>query len=1210
MTRKYGLNRCLQFGLASFLSCGSVGILTVKTLAQQSNIVPYNTLGSESSQVISNFQGQSIERITGGATRGINLFHSFKEFNISTGRSAYFFNSNAAIENILARVTGGKESEILGKLGTDSSKSVNLFLMNPNGIVFGKDASLDVQGSFVGTTANGLAFGNQGVFSATNPEAPGLLTINPSALFFNQINQNAAIQNNSVASAGTSPVVGFDAAGLRVPDGKSLLLVGGNVSMDGGRLNAFGGRVELSGLASTGNAFLLFDGNNFRLGFPENVARGTVTLTNEAGVFVTGAGGGDIAINARNIKITGGSILSGGIGEGLGTPETVAGDITLNATGEIEVADSGSEIRNLVRSNSKGNGGNITIDAGSFKLRDGAALTASTFGIGNAGNVKVSATDAVSLADNAYIFSTVEAGGNGKGGNIDINAGTLSLTDGAQLATSTLGASDTQPAGRGNAGNVKVNVTGVVDIAGEKNGFSSGIRSIVGTGTEGNGGSITIDAGSLKLSDRAQLSASTFGTGNAGNVKVSATDAVSLSNANIFSTVRAGGNGQGGNIDINAGTLSLTDGAQLATSTLGASDTQPAGRGNAGNVKVNVTGVVDIAGEKNGFTSGIRSFVGTGTEGNGGNINIEAGSLKLRDRAQLSASTLGTGNAGNVKVSATDAVSLSNANIFSTVRAGGNGQGGNIDINAGTLSLTDGAQLATSTLGASDTQPAGRGNAGNVKVNVTGVVDIAGVKNGFTSAIFSRVETGTEGNGGNITIDAGSFKLRDGAQLVASTSGRGNAGNVKVSATDSVSLADNAYIFSTVEAGGNGKGGNVDITAGKLSLTHGARLLTSTRVASDTQSAGRGDAGNVNVKVTGAVDIAGEKNGFTSGIFSQVGTGTEGNGGNITIDADYFKLRDGALLDARTRNNNKGGDITVNANLFEALNGGQLITTTSSNGEAGKITVNAKDKVIISGSDPNYNDRIGNIGANSGLFVSSTGQGITGNIKVDSPRITLDKQGKLNAESASGNGGNITLDSDLLLLRHGSQISTTAGTAASGGNGGNININSQYIIAVANENSDISANAFTGNGGIVQIDSKGIFGIEARQKPTQKSDITASSLQGGISGVININAPDTSTIQNGLLELPAYAIDTNSLIANSCISRGTKRQENSFTITGSGALPNNRPSDVFVSNYTTGEVRTVETTSRPWKKGDPIIEPTGVYQLNNGQLLLSRECSN
>ncbi|MEH2285686.1 MAG: hypothetical protein V7K90_30960 [Nostoc sp.] len=162
------------------------------------------------------------------------------------------------------------------------------------------------------------------------------------------------------------------------------------------------------------------------------------------------------------------------------------------------------------------------------------------------------------------------------------------------------------------------------------------------------------------------------------------------------------------------------------------------------------------------------------------------------------------------------------------------------------------------------------------------------------------------------------------------------------------------------------------------------------------------------------------------------------------------------------------------------------------------------------------------------------------------------------------------------------------------------------IIAIPKENSDISANAFQGRGGNVEINSRGIFGIESRTKPTEKSDITASS-ELGVSGAININVPDTSSIQNSFTEL-SPVIDTNALIANSCISRGTKRQDNSFTITGSGALTTNRPG-VLVSNYTTGEVRGVETTFRPWKKGDPIIEPTGVYRLNNGQLLLSRECS-
>ena len=46
----------------------------------------------------------------------------------------------------------------------------------------------------------------------------------------------------------------------------------------------------------------------------------------------------------------------------------------------------------------------------------------------------------------------------------------------------------------------------------------------------------------------------------------------------------------------------------------------------------------------------------------------------------------------------------------------------------------------------------------------------------------------------------------------------------------------------------------------------------------------------------------------------------------------------------------------------------------------------------------------------------------------------------------------------------------------------------------------------------------------------------------------------------------------------------------------------------LISQYSTGEVRNVESTSRPWKKGDAIIEPTGVYNLSDGRLFLSRSC--
>ncbi len=271
-------------------------------------------------------------------------------------------------------------------------------------------------------------------------------------------------------------------------------------------------------------------------------------------------------------------------------------------------------------------------------------------------------------------------------------------------------------------------------------------------------------------------------------------------------------------------------------------------------------------------------------------------------------------------------------------------------------------------------------------------------------------------------------------------------------------------------------------------------------------------------------------------------------------------------------------------------------------------------KQLLVVATPNYDNRLVQfpdyvpiIGANSGLFVNSSGSGDTGNIEVNSPQITLDNQGKLDANSTSGNGGNINLTSDLLLMRRGAQISTNAGTAEKGGDGGDIDINSKFIVALPQENSDITANAFSGAGGNVNILSQGIFGIEPRQQQNDAtSDITASS-DLGVPGVLNLTDPDDSSIRNNLDDLPDNQIDTNALIANSCISRSTKRQENSFKITGSGGLRNS-PGDGFISEYSTGDVRNVEAKSQVWKKGDAIVEPQGLYKLLDGRLLLSRSC--
>ncbi|NMF66213.1 filamentous hemagglutinin N-terminal domain-containing protein, partial [Brasilonema octagenarum] len=440
------------------LPLAAVFSLTYLTVAK-AQITPDNSLGAENSVVTPNVEIKGIpsDRIDGGATRGANLFHSFQEFNINAGRGAYFSNP-AGIANILTRVTGGNVSNIQGVLGVLGK--ANLFLINPNGILFGPNARLDVGGSFLGSTANSLIFKNNFEFSATNPQAPPLLTINvPIGLGFRNNPGNITNQSNqpTIVDNSGNPI------GLTVPSGNSLALVGGDINSDDGRITVPGGRVELGGLAGAGTVGLDVSGNTFKLNFPNDSLLSNITLANDARVAVRGNGGGDIVVNANTFTATNGGRLTAGT-EGVGN----AGDITVNVNnfnisgiglsqtesgvynqtidgasgnaGNIFInsksfnASSNAVVRSRVLAGSQGDGGNINITTGSFSLTDGALLSASTYGEGNAGNVSVRANDSVSLV-NANIFSTVEAGGEGKGGNIDIKAATLSLKDGAQLRT-------------------------------------------------------------------------------------------------------------------------------------------------------------------------------------------------------------------------------------------------------------------------------------------------------------------------------------------------------------------------------------------------------------------------------------------------------------------------------------------------------------------------------------------------------------------------------------------------------------------------------------------------------------------------------------------------------------------------------------------------------------------------------------------------------
>ncbi|MEH1930052.1 two-partner secretion domain-containing protein [Nostoc sp.] len=1063
-------------------------LLYVQSIAAQ--VIPDATLpAGERSQV----SGNPNVQIDGGARRGGNLFHSFSQFSIPTGGSAYF-NNAADVRNIFSRVTGGSISNIDGLIRANGT--ANLFLLNPNGILFGPNASLNIGGSFVATTATAIGFPNGEVFSsdATQPLPSQLLRINPNVLFFNQLAAQSII-NQSTANNGT---------GLQVPAGQSLLLVGGNVQLEGGQITSPGSRVELGAVAGQGIVGLSGTAGDWRLSFPNNVALSDVALSNSALIDVRAGSGGSIGVTARNLSLNQVSRLRAGINDGLGFAGAQAGDIQLDTTETINLADS-SEIRNEVRPGGTGNAGNINITTGSLYLTNGGVVLARTYGQGDAGSVNINAHDTVSW-----------------------------------------------------------------------NGNRTGVGNIVDQTGIGNAGSINITTGSLSLSNNAELSSVTRGQGNAGSININAREHVSIDGDGtyVFNYVDGSGIGNAGSINITTESLSLTRGSQLISYT--------AGRGNAADINITTRGSMSLqGGQLSSFTQG---------DGDAGNIMITAGSLSVTEAGQFNALTFGQGRAGNVKIVVRDAVSFDGVDsdgtasgVLTGVEDTASGQGGDLSITAGSLSLTNGATLSALTLG--------QGSAGNINITARDAVLLDGSAREGTGIFATVAETGV-GNGGTINLRAGSLSIIGEGAIAADTNGQGQGGNINLDVKGTLLLSggrtaptgESSRITLGVQPKGNGSGGDLQINAGSLVLTNGGLIKVSTQ--------GQGDAGNIDIRAD-RTDISGSvpSSGLPSGLFSS--SDTTGNAGDITINTQTFRIADAAALSTRSRGDGQGGDITVNAaRSFEVINGGQLITTTFGRGQAGSISVNAADQIAIAGSDLNYAARlakfpnpvdrlvanaISETGAASGLFantepnstgrsgniqistetlniqnqaevtVSSSGTGSAGSLFVDADRIFLNNQGSIRADT-SGGGGNINLRSPLILLRNGSNITTNA----TGANipGGNIGIDTRFLVAVPNEDSNISANSEDFRGGNVRINAFSIFGIQPSLVSTPLSDITATGATSALSGTTDVSTAGIDPT-SGLVALPTDFVDRSGLIAQGCPAN----QGNSFVISGRGGLP-------------------------------------------------------
>ncbi|MEH2153267.1 two-partner secretion domain-containing protein [Nostoc sp.] len=1048
-------------------------ILSALLFAQSSaaQVIPDATLPvGERSQV----SGNPNVQIDGGVRRGGNLFHSFSQFSIPTDGSAYF-NNAVDVQNIFSRVTGGSISSIDGLIRANGT--ANLFLLNPNGILFGPNASLNIGGSFVATTATAIGFPNGEVFSsdATQPLPSQLLNVNPNALFFNQLAAQPII-NQSTANNGT---------GLQVPPGQSLLLVGGEVRLEGGQIVSLGSRVELGGVAGQGIVGLSETAGDRRLSFPSTVARSDVFLSNNAQINVRGGGGGSIAVTAQNVALSESSILRSGINSGLGFAGAQAGDIQLDAIDRIDITD-GSFIANVVRPGGIGNTGGINITTGWLALTGrGAALNVGTDGQGNAGSVNINARDTVSVDGSAAVFNSVGQTGVGNTGGINITTGSLALTQGFQLQAYT--------AGQGNAGSVSINARDTVSLDG-----SIVFNDVEQTGV-GNTGGINITTGSLALIGGASLNASTNGQGNAGSVSINAQDTVSLDGSTVLNSVGQTGVGNTGGINITARALALTRGSQLNAST--------DGQGNAGSVSINAQDTVSLDGI-------VFNIVGQTGVGNTGGINITTGSFALTQGSQLLASTDGQGNAGSVSINAQDTVSLDGSSVFNTVAQTGVGNTGGINITTGSFVLTRGSQLLANT--------DGQGNAGSVSINAQDTVSLDG------SSVFNTVAQTGVGNTGGINITTGSFVLTRGSQLLANTDGQGNAGSVSINAQDTVSL-DGSSVFNTVGQTGVGNTGGINITTGSLALTRAGQLITST--------SGQGNASDITINARDRVSIDGESldGAIGSAIFSRVepngigrggnlvittgslfltnggavntATDGQGNAGSVTIQAqDSIQIRgrtainpvirSGIFTTATQGSVGNGGDVTITTGSLSVSEQGQIITDVRSQGNAGNIQIQASDTVLFDRGD-----------AINTLSEGGVGRG--GNIDITGRSLSVLNNAQLSAStSGDGDAGNITVSADTVGVSSGGQLLTTT---SSNGSAGDITVNTPELqLSGANSGLFAGTNSI-GNAGNLTVQPHG-DGQSVRVNLQDGAQISASTFNRGKGGELTITAPDSITL--------------------------------------------------------------------------------------------------
>ncbi len=885
-----------NFYLVLLISVGLISSsqITLAQTYQNSGRIPLadRTMGTQVRDVSGN---QNFE-ITGGQTRGQTLFHSFTDFSVPTNGQTNFLNP-AGNRDIITRVTGSFFSDIDGLISTNGA---NFLLINPNGVIFGPNTQLNVGRSFVTTTANSVDFvdaaGKTYNFGVNRTGDVPLLAINSNVFF----SPSKLIMGGN--NSGSRGIINYGTLQTTNP-GQYIGLIGGNITMNGGKIVAPGGRVDLGGLNSAGTVAidrqgLVLSGNN--------LIRSDIALTNGAQISVraketlgtvdpffnnASSLGSSINVSANNVRLNNNKFdaaapqsgLDAGLAADSGVKTTTSGDIRIDSTGDVSL-DNGSFIKNTILANATGKIGNIDIKAKSLQLNNRSQVKSTTAGVGNAGNITINAGN-ISLLDASEIQTGVDAG-KGNGGDIKITTtGNISLvTKDPTLGQSFILASTN---GEGLSGKITINTQGRGDILLSK----GGIFAVINKDGNGDSNGIEIKAKNISLSNGSQVSASNFGQGNAGNIKIdtsgnlvmSGTDNPLLLTGNqstsSLSTISAQTNKSG-----NSGKIILNVGGDLLIQNRSAilAGISKNGNGNSNGIEIKSKNLI-----LNNFSQILARNNGVGNGGDiaiiaDGNIIISGtdnpkfipSKANINSGSTIDTSTNGKGDTGKITIDATGDLSLSTkAGISAGILAKGNGNSKGIEIAARNINIRNLSAIETVNQG-------GTGNAGKIDIEAKGTIDIQesnrklGKELGIDPSGVSSKSTG-DGKASDLAIRARQIDLNGGS--ISTNGNTVSGGDISLALRETLLLRNNSNISTNSNSNGaKSSGGNITINSPLIVATPSNNDITA--------NANGGNGGKIDITSQGLFGIQNRPKGQESSLTNDItASSTFGQNGTVQI---------------------------------------------------------------------------------------------------------------------------------------------------------------------------------------------------------------------------------------------------------------------------------------------------------------------------------------